>query len=161
MNHPLSKKRKLESGPADTSKRPKMTDEVTLSAPSQLAATINIAQPSDSTVQTSPQTAAAIAELHNDTKNSKGKGKEKDRPDTQTRNARRIKKLVPPRPFPTVPPSVSATGPRSSHREGKNMICLTRKTSLGTYMRRCKDVIIKDGYVLYTSPPNIYTDYQL
>jgi len=61
---------------------------------------------------------------------------------------RRINKLVPPRPFPVVPTSVSDTGPRSSHREGKNMICLTRKTSLGAYMRRCKDVILKDGSVL-------------
>ncbi|KAF9540656.1 hypothetical protein CPC08DRAFT_615339, partial [Agrocybe pediades] len=58
----------------------------------------------------------------------------------------RINKLVPPRPFPTVPTSVSATGPRSAHREGKNMICLTRKTSLSTYMRRCKNVILEDGY---------------
>lgn len=59
----------------------------------------------------------------------------------------RINKLVPPRPFPTVPTSVSATGPRSAHKEGKNFICLTRKTPLGSYMRRCKDVILKDGYV--------------
>ncbi|KAF8968330.1 hypothetical protein BDZ97DRAFT_1755373 [Flammula alnicola] len=78
---------------------------------------------------------------------SKGKEKEKEKADAQGINGRqRIKKLVPPRPFPTVPQSVSATGPRSSHREGKNLICLTRKTSLGNYMRRCKDVIIKDGY---------------
>ena len=57
----------------------------------------------------------------------------------------RIKKLVPPRPFPTVPTSVSATGPRSAHKEGKNYICLTRKTPLGVYLRRCKEVIVKDG----------------
>ncbi|KAF8810083.1 hypothetical protein BYT27DRAFT_7186941 [Phlegmacium glaucopus] len=59
---------------------------------------------------------------------------------------RRINKLVPPRPFPTVPTSVSATGPRSSHREGKNLICITRKTPLANYLRRCKTVIIEDGY---------------
>jgi len=65
---------------------------------------------------------------------------------------RRINKLVPPRPFPTVPTSVSATGPRSAHTEGKNYVCLTRKTSLGAYMRRCKDVVLKDGYTtLYLS----------
>ena len=58
---------------------------------------------------------------------------------------RRINKLVPPRPFPTVPTSVSATGPCSSHKEGKNLICITRKTSLACYLRRCKDIIIKDG----------------
>jgi hypothetical protein len=77
----------------------------------------------------------------------------------------KIKKLVPPRPFPTVPTSVSATGPRSAHKEGKNYICLTRKTPLGAYLRRCKDVILKDGCatlrsVLFMSNC-IYTDIKL
>ncbi|KAJ6546911.1 hypothetical protein B0H19DRAFT_1265889 [Mycena capillaripes] len=58
----------------------------------------------------------------------------------------RINKLAPARPFPTVPTSVSATGPRSAHKEGKNLICITRKTPLTAYLRRCKNVIIKDGY---------------
>ncbi|KAL0947544.1 hypothetical protein HGRIS_013640 [Hohenbuehelia grisea] len=58
----------------------------------------------------------------------------------------KIRKLVPQRPFPTVPTSVSATGPRSAHKEGKNMICISRKTPLAAYMRRCKDVVLKDGY---------------
>ncbi|KAH7928200.1 hypothetical protein BV22DRAFT_985696, partial [Leucogyrophana mollusca] len=57
-----------------------------------------------------------------------------------------IRKLVPPRPFPTVPTSVSATGPRSAHKEGKNYICVTRKTKLGAYLRRCKALFIEDGY---------------
>ncbi|KAI0807051.1 hypothetical protein C8Q74DRAFT_1213101 [Fomes fomentarius] len=59
---------------------------------------------------------------------------------------RKVRKLVPPRPFPTVPASVSATGPRSAHVEGKNHICITRRTELGAYLRRCKDVFLKDGY---------------
>ncbi|PSR77967.1 hypothetical protein PHLCEN_2v7625 [Hermanssonia centrifuga] len=58
------------------------------------------------------------------------------------------RKLAPPRPFPTVPTSVSATGPRSAHVKGKNYICITRKTPLGAYLRRCKDVILKDGCVM-------------
>ncbi|KAJ6500653.1 hypothetical protein C8R45DRAFT_76447 [Mycena sanguinolenta] len=58
----------------------------------------------------------------------------------------RINKLTPARPFPTVPAAVSATGPRSAHKEGKNLICITRKTPLATYLRRCKNVIINDGY---------------
>jgi hypothetical protein len=57
----------------------------------------------------------------------------------------KIKKLAPPRPFPTVPASVSATGPRSAHSEGKNYICITRRTPLAAYLRRCKDVILEDG----------------
>ncbi|EIW60887.1 uncharacterized protein TRAVEDRAFT_119300 [Trametes versicolor FP-101664 SS1] len=63
-----------------------------------------------------------------------------------TRSAHKVRKLVPPRPFPTVPTSVSATGPRSAHTEGKNHICITRRTELGAYLRRCKDVFLKDGY---------------
>ncbi|KAJ7184421.1 hypothetical protein C8R46DRAFT_883368 [Mycena filopes] len=58
----------------------------------------------------------------------------------------RINKLAPPRPFPTVPKSVSATGPRSAHKEGKNLICITRKTPLAAYLRRCKNIILNDGY---------------
>ena len=57
----------------------------------------------------------------------------------------KMNKLVPPRPWPTMPTSVSATGPRSAHKEGKNYICMTRKSPLGAYLRRCKDVILKDG----------------
>lgn len=57
----------------------------------------------------------------------------------------KYRKLAPPRPFPTVPTSVSATGPRSAHVEGKNYICITRKTPLAMYLRRCKDVVLKDG----------------
>ncbi|OBZ75106.1 hypothetical protein A0H81_04850 [Grifola frondosa] len=69
--------------------------------------------------------------------------------DTQpnaSKPAHKIRKLAPPRPFPTVPTSVSATGPRSAHTEGKNYICITRRTNLGAYLRRCKDVFMKDGY---------------
>ena len=61
------------------------------------------------------------------------------------RKAHKVRKLVPPRPFPTVPASVSATGPRSAHTDGKNYICITRRTELGAYLRRCKDVFLKDG----------------
>ena len=63
----------------------------------------------------------------------------------------KVRKLAPPRPFPTVPASVSATGPRSAHTEGKNYICITRRTELGAYLRRCKDVFLKDGCVLLPS----------
>jgi hypothetical protein len=55
------------------------------------------------------------------------------------------KKLAPARPWPVVPTSVTASGPRSSHTEGKNYICVTRRTQIGSYLRRCKDVILKDG----------------
>ncbi len=62
----------------------------------------------------------------------------------------KIRKLEAPRPFPAVAPSSSATGPRSAQKEGKNYICLTRKTSLGAYMRKCKNLVLDDGYDLLT-----------
>lgn len=58
----------------------------------------------------------------------------------------KINKLVPPRPFPTVPAGVNATGPKSAHHQGKNYIAITRKTDLGSYLRRIKDLVVKDGY---------------
>lgn len=58
----------------------------------------------------------------------------------------RIRKLVPPRPFPTVASASSATGPRSAHHEGKNNICITRKTKLAAYLRRCKALLVDDGF---------------
>ena len=75
------------------------------------------------------------------------KGKEKSLGPIRTPvvQSHRVNKLEPPRPFPTVPAGVSATGPRSSHHEGKNYITITRKTKLGAYLRRCKDIVIKDG----------------
>ncbi|KAI0047027.1 hypothetical protein FA95DRAFT_1541713 [Auriscalpium vulgare] len=86
---------------------------------------------------------------HNPPTSSKGKERETQNPQASSVSSRprhRVKKLVAPRPFPTVPTSVSATGPRSAHHEGKNYIAVTRKTPLGSYLRRCKDVILKDGY---------------
>ncbi|KAG6845214.1 hypothetical protein H0H87_012541 [Tephrocybe sp. NHM501043] len=94
---------------------------------------------------------AAITDLFTqasavDTGSSRRRDPQSMNPDSIAPKKRRINKLVPPRPFPTVPTSVSATGPRSAHKEGKNFICITRKTALGAYMRRCKDIVLKDGY---------------
>ncbi|KDR81868.1 hypothetical protein GALMADRAFT_240120 [Galerina marginata CBS 339.88] len=141
-----TKKRKLDSAQgSDNGKRLKMTP-----APGP-----SVAQPPNAIQDTTKQgmsveTTETLG--HSGGKNSitnekaKGKPDVSIRPSTNEKTRPRIRKLVPPRPFPTVPTSVSATGPRSSHREGKNMICLTRKTSLGNYMRRCKEVILVDGY---------------
>jgi hypothetical protein len=72
------------------------------------------------------------------------------------------KKLAPGRPWPIVPTSVTASGPRSSHTAGKNYICITRKTKIGAYLRRCKDLVLKDGFVLschHVSATPRLTDY--
>lgn len=78
----------------------------------------------------------------------KRKGKERSLGPVRTpaMHNHRVNRLEPPRPFPTVPAGVSATGPRSAHHKGKNYITITRKTKLGAYLRRCKDVVLKDGY---------------
>ncbi|KAG8217284.1 hypothetical protein J3R82DRAFT_5378 [Butyriboletus roseoflavus] len=70
------------------------------------------------------------------------------KPDAQSKPNRRphIRKLAPPRPFPTVALASSATGPRSAHHEGKNNICITRKTKLAAYLRRCKALLVDDGF---------------
>ncbi|KAH6919093.1 hypothetical protein BKA70DRAFT_1214844 [Coprinopsis sp. MPI-PUGE-AT-0042] len=83
----------------------------------------------------------AALDSHEDKEDVVGMGKSK----RQTKK-HKIRKLAPARPFPLVPTSVSATGPRSAHKEGKNFICITRRSGLGAYLRRCKDVILKDGY---------------
>ncbi|KAF8558502.1 hypothetical protein OG21DRAFT_1504242 [Imleria badia] len=67
------------------------------------------------------------------------------KPETQPRRPR-IRKLAPSRPFPTVASASSVTGPRSTHHEGKNNICITRKTKLAAYLRRCKALLVDDGF---------------
>ncbi|KAI0692207.1 hypothetical protein BC835DRAFT_80240 [Cytidiella melzeri] len=76
----------------------------------------------------------------------KGKRRASGSGPARVKPAVQYRKLDPPRPYPTVPTSVSATGPRSAHIEGKNHICVTRKTPLAMYLRRCKDVILNDGH---------------
>jgi len=138
-----TRKRKLDSDtPEEPDKRLRMT---TQAGPS----TSGIVPPQP-VADASEMTSSKPLDSSSEPKR-KGKGKqkgnsnfvEKDSPAPPPR--RRINKLNAPRPFPTVPTSVNATGPRSSHREGTNMICLTRKTGLGAYMRRCKNVIVQDG----------------
>ncbi|QRV86748.1 hypothetical protein RhiJN_14766 [Ceratobasidium sp. AG-Ba] len=60
-------------------------------------------------------------------------------------HAKRVK-LKPQRPVPTVHPASNVTGPRSSHVEGKNVICVTRATKLASYLRRCKSLVLDDGF---------------
>lgn len=151
MSQTNQKKRKMEDGPDDSVKRVKVTGPELPVDILKISAKDTAAGPSQSEAQTETH----IPELPEKAISAKGKGKERAKADSLPQKVphHRIRKLVPPRPFPTVPRSVSATGPRSSHREGKNLICLTRKSSLSNYMRRCKDIIINDGYVHPLSTP--------
>ncbi|KAG8831320.1 hypothetical protein FRC17_003273 [Serendipita sp. 399] len=64
----------------------------------------------------------------------------------------KITKLAPQRPYPTVPTSSSATGPKSKRKEGNNKICVTRRTTLGAYLSQCRNLFVKQGYTeLYLS----------
>jgi len=147
-----NKKRKIDSNELDdSSKRHKMAP----AEPSILTQVSQAGKPqaNDEGGSSEPPVSGARKAVGN----NKGKKKKQDATGSGVQQPRkRINKLDPPRPFPVVPTSVSDTGPRSSHREGKNMICLTRKTSLGTYMRRCKNVILKDGSVLFVPFPFIW-----
>ncbi|KAI5987533.1 hypothetical protein EDD15DRAFT_2580796 [Pisolithus albus] len=61
----------------------------------------------------------------------------------------RIRKLAPPRPYPTVPLGRSATGPRSTSArpspDEPMCLCVTRKTALPVYIRRCTSAFLQDG----------------
>lgn len=79
---------------------------------------------------------------------NKRKGESEGGGEDQSNSTRRprIRRLAPPRPFPTVASASSATGPRAAHHEGKNNICVTRKTKLAAYLRRCKALLVDDGF---------------
>ncbi|KAL1703873.1 hypothetical protein EV121DRAFT_206990 [Schizophyllum commune] len=104
-------------------------------------ATINIAN------QTSaPEATASVSPQDNQDEPDTERGPASEKVSATEKTPRRRNKLAPPRPWPTVARADSATGPRSAHKEGKNYICITRKTNLGAYLRRCKDLVLKDGY---------------
>ncbi|KAL4065221.1 hypothetical protein J3A83DRAFT_4099670 [Scleroderma citrinum] len=77
-----------------------------------------------------------------------GPGPSKPAP-TSPQKRLRIRKLAPPRPFPTVPPGRSATSPRSTSLrpspDDPTCICVTRKTTLAAYIRRCKSAFLDHG----------------
>jgi hypothetical protein len=160
-----NRKRKLDSSELDDSSKRAKTAQA---GPSALTPIPQANQAIESAANDEGGIVESVASEKKDARKGKGKKKQnatqRDSGRVQ-KPCRRINKLVPPRPFPVVPTSVSDTGPRSGHREGKNMICLTRKISLGTYMRRCKDVILKDGSVLrllllFVSMANFQSSYK-
>lgn len=79
-------------------------------------------------------------------KNAKSKSKPRPLPHKQRK--KKLTRLAPVRPFPQVPVGSNATGPYSTRGEGKNRIGVTRQMELAAYLRRCKDLVLKDGYAL-------------
>jgi hypothetical protein len=93
---------------------------------------------------------AEPAKMLPDTEKKNSRRKEKPKPRNKPiqvplKPKPKIIKLTPNRPYPSVPTSSSATGPRSKRKEGNNKICVTRRTDLGAYLTRCKDVFVKQG----------------
>ncbi|KAL1742775.1 hypothetical protein HDZ31DRAFT_65654 [Schizophyllum fasciatum] len=101
----------------------------------------------ESTIEISPPPAPMqVSQAEDQDKSGAGEEETNEKTPASGKASRRRNKLAPPRPWPTVARADSATGPRSAHKEGKNFICVTRKTGLGAYLRRCKDLVLKDGY---------------
>lgn len=149
----ISKKRKADSDHSQRVKRSKGMDETHHVQPGKSAGQMLTEDGTDTPSMPSLNLKNAEGSAGT-SKRSRQKGKGKATSATKSTSVQtpiekpkhKLKKLAPPRPFPTVPISVSATGPRSAHKEGKNYICLTRKTPLAAYLRRCKEVFLKDGY---------------
>jgi ribonuclease P/MRP protein subunit RPP20 len=120
-----------DSGNASKRRKVETEDGSVLAVPGQQ-------EPAASSSSSSPSSTSRKKQQLSKKKESEKKAVKKKKPYT-------IRKLVPPKPFPTISPADSATAARSSRKEGKNYICVTRKTGLGAYMRRCKDLIMKDG----------------
>ncbi|KAI8999076.1 hypothetical protein BD414DRAFT_533870 [Trametes punicea] len=150
-------KRKLDStaqspGIRPNNKRPRTEHSVTVNTAASGADTGQQSSDTSPVATVGPEDLApelAASASQGVAQPEKKKGAREDRGEegkNTIRRERKVRKLVPPRPFPTVAPSVSTTGPRSAHGEGKNYICVTRRTELGAYLRRCKDVLLKDGY---------------
>ena len=148
---PLSSKRKAAQTAAKdcAGKKAKTATLASDGEPGSSRGPIPSARPATeiTTAMHSPETTNA-PEVVSESEKKKGKRKATKPPANDDATKAKYRKLAPPRPFPTVPTSVSATGPRSAHVEGKNYICVTRKTPLGAYLRRCKDVVLKAGCVL-------------
>ena len=111
-------------------KRAKAVDEATIGMANQTSA---------------PEATASVGPTDHQDAPDTERGPASEKVTATGKTPRRRNKLAPPRPWPTVARGDSATGPRSAHTEGKNYICITRRTELGAYLRRCKDVLLKDG----------------
>ncbi|KAG8816036.1 hypothetical protein FRC18_001202 [Serendipita sp. 400] len=120
---------------------------------------VQIASTSNGTVaSTLPQTEQNVAPVPNQGINAtnetkKQKEREKKLPGLRNiptkaplKRKPKIKKLAPQRPYPTVPTSSNATGPKSKRKEGNNKICITRRMELGAYLSQCRDLFVKQGY---------------
>lgn len=138
----MTRKRKRDSEPSETTTaRPAQVNEsgAALAAPQEKIAADMGLEVTDSQNRAHGTLSAAKRLSRTKKKNTQSRGPLAPKP--------KIIKLKPARPYPTVPTSSSATVPKSRRAEGRNKICVTRRTELGSYLRQCRDVLTKDGYV--------------
>ena len=138
----MTRKRKRDSGPQETA--PDATGTAQLAQTNESGQALEEAG-SDmdlgvTDAQNNAHSTVSVAKKRSKTKkkNPQGRGPLAPKP--------KIIKLKPARPYPTVPTSSSATVPKSRRTEGRNKVCVTRRTELGSYLRQCRDVLTKDGY---------------
>lgn len=56
----------------------------------------------------------------------------------------KVRKLAPAKPLI----AVSTTGQKSANEQDKTVVCVSRKTSLGSYLSRCKRILTEEGYII-------------
>lgn len=147
--NPAPKQKEIVTNGAETSNAPPAAPLPTTKSVSSNQTTANAAQ-SDSKTVTDPtkQTQGAKPTKKNPPKTPAG--------DTATSHGKQLKtarRMQPMKPLATDgqsalgrPKKASGSGPTRGI-DGRDVVFVTRKTSLGSYMRRCKALLVEDGYV--------------
>ena len=144
----MTRKRKRDSGPSETA-----PDATSMAQPAQVNESGSGAAPVEETGAEANMD-LEVTDAQNNAHGTLSAAKKRSKPKRKSTQGRgplapkpKIVKLKPARPYPTVPTSSSATVPKSRRAEGRNKICVTRRTELGSYLRQCRNVLTKDGYV--------------
>ena len=144
----MTRKRKRDSGPSETA-----PDATSTAQPAQVNESGSGAAPVDEK-GAEANIDLEVTDVQNNAPGTLPAAKKRSKPKRKNAQGRgplapkpKIVKLKPARPYPTVPTSSSATVPKSRRAEGRNKICVTRRTELGSYLRQCRSVLTKDGYV--------------
>lgn len=144
----MTRKRKRDSGPSETA-----PDATSTAQPAQVNESGSDAAPVEE-IGAEANMDLGVADAQNNAHGTLSAVKKRSKAKKKTTQGRgplapkpKIVKLKPARPYPTVPTSSSATVPKSRRAEGRNKICVTRRTELGSYLRQCRNVLTKDGYV--------------
>lgn len=78
--------------------------------------------------------------------------------DSSSKPVRKRHRLGTSRPWPSVPGSSNATGPRSARADGNNKFLISRKVELAVYLRKLKECVLKEGYVTWCTAQESWTE---